>query len=134
MTTNFSVLFRALAGSDFILIGGLAAAVHGAARATYDVDVLYSRTPRTRDSAQLVEEVEDERDMVRLIAAARLLDRRDGEASAIGMQVEQPDRSTSKGQSFVPGLSTRHTNLQSNLKSEFDNLKSHLVPGAIFRR
>lgn len=45
MTTDFSALFRALAGTDFILIGGLAAAVHGAARATYDVDVLYSRTP-----------------------------------------------------------------------------------------
>jgi hypothetical protein len=45
VTTDFSALFRALAGTDFILIGGLAAAVHGAARATYDVDVLYARTP-----------------------------------------------------------------------------------------
>jgi hypothetical protein len=45
VTTDFSALFRALASTDFILVGGLAAAVHGAARATYDVDVLYARTP-----------------------------------------------------------------------------------------
>jgi len=45
VTTDFSSLFRVLARTDFILIGGLAAAVHGAARATYDVDVLYARTP-----------------------------------------------------------------------------------------
>jgi hypothetical protein len=29
---------------DFILVGGVAAAAHGAARATCDVDVVYSRT------------------------------------------------------------------------------------------
>ncbi|MGE0445608.1 MAG: hypothetical protein AB7P99_10305 [Vicinamibacterales bacterium] len=28
---------------DFILVGGVAAAAHGSARATYDVDVLYAR-------------------------------------------------------------------------------------------
>jgi len=44
VTTDFATLFRALASTDFILIGGLAA-VHGAACATYDVDVLYARTP-----------------------------------------------------------------------------------------
>jgi len=44
VTTDFSALFRALASTDFILIGGLATAVHGAARATYDVDILYART------------------------------------------------------------------------------------------
>ncbi len=33
------------AGVDFILIGGLAGVIHGAARVTYDVDVVYSRTP-----------------------------------------------------------------------------------------
>jgi hypothetical protein len=30
---------------EFILVGGLAATVHGSARATYDIDVVYSRTP-----------------------------------------------------------------------------------------
>ncbi len=30
---------------DFILIGGLAGIAHGAARATFDVDVVYSRNP-----------------------------------------------------------------------------------------
>ncbi|MGE3840439.1 MAG: hypothetical protein AB7I50_02510 [Vicinamibacterales bacterium] len=46
MTTDFGVLLRALATAqvDFIVIGGIAAALHGAARATYDVDVLYART------------------------------------------------------------------------------------------
>jgi predicted nucleotidyltransferase len=45
--TDFARLLRVLAGSgtEFVLIGGIAAAVHGAARATYDVDIVYSRTP-----------------------------------------------------------------------------------------
>lgn len=47
MTTDFAALLRALAEgqTEFVLVGGLAAAIHGAARATYDVDVVYSRTP-----------------------------------------------------------------------------------------
>lgn len=46
MTTDLPGLLRALVHgrTDFILVGGLAAAVHGAARATYDVDVVYART------------------------------------------------------------------------------------------
>ena len=45
MKSDFSTLLRTLShgGVDFILVGGLAAAAHGAARATYDVDVLYAR-------------------------------------------------------------------------------------------
>jgi predicted nucleotidyltransferase len=31
------------AGAEFIVIGGVAGAIHGAARATYDVDLLYAR-------------------------------------------------------------------------------------------
>lgn len=47
MTANFGALLRTLdSGSvEFILVGGLAAAAHGAARATYDVDVVYRRSP-----------------------------------------------------------------------------------------
>jgi predicted nucleotidyltransferase len=47
VSTDFTKLLRVLAagGVDFIIVGGLAATIHGAARATYDVDVLYSRTP-----------------------------------------------------------------------------------------
>lgn len=41
------------AGVDFILVGGLAATAHGAARVTYDVDVVYAR-----DSANLERLVE----------------------------------------------------------------------------
>jgi predicted nucleotidyltransferase len=33
-------------GVDFILVGGLAATVHGSARLTQDVDVVYSRAPQ----------------------------------------------------------------------------------------
>lgn len=47
MSTDFEELLRALAGGevDFILVGGLAATVHGSARATYDIDVVYGRDP-----------------------------------------------------------------------------------------
>ena len=46
MSAEFEKLLPILteAGVEFILIGGLAGVVHGSARATYDVDVLYSRT------------------------------------------------------------------------------------------
>ena len=45
--TDFAGLLRSLLAADveFILIGGLAGNVHGSARATYDVDVVYRRTP-----------------------------------------------------------------------------------------
>lgn len=47
MSTDFEGLLHALdaGGVEFILIGGLAGIVHGSARATYDVDVVYARTP-----------------------------------------------------------------------------------------
>ena len=46
MSADFPRLLRVLAtgGVDFIVVGGLAATIHGAARATYDVDVVYART------------------------------------------------------------------------------------------
>ena len=45
--TEYARLLRVLAesGTDFILVGGIAAAAHGAIRATSDVDVVYSRDP-----------------------------------------------------------------------------------------
>lgn len=44
-------LLRTLAeaGVEFILVGGLAGTAHGAARVTYDVDVVYSRTADNLD-------------------------------------------------------------------------------------
>lgn len=44
--TAFEDLLRVLLTSriEFILVGGLAATVHGSARATYDVDIVYART------------------------------------------------------------------------------------------
>jgi predicted nucleotidyltransferase len=44
--TDFSALIRTLADArvDFILVGGVAATVHGSARLTRDVDVVYART------------------------------------------------------------------------------------------
>jgi predicted nucleotidyltransferase len=45
--TDFAGLLRRLleGAVDFILVGGLAGNVHGSARATYDVDVVYGRSP-----------------------------------------------------------------------------------------
>lgn len=45
--TDFAGLLRVLNenGVEFILIGGVAAAVHGAIRTTRDLDVVYARTP-----------------------------------------------------------------------------------------
>ncbi len=45
--TDFEGLLRQLLGApvDFVLVGGLAAVVHGSARATFDIDVVYSRSP-----------------------------------------------------------------------------------------
>jgi predicted nucleotidyltransferase len=46
VSDRFERLLRTLAegGVRFVVVGGLAAAAHGAARATYDVDVVYERT------------------------------------------------------------------------------------------
>ena len=46
--TDYRGLLETLekAGVDFILVGGLAATVHGSARLTQDVDVVYSRAPQ----------------------------------------------------------------------------------------
>ena len=45
--TGFGPLLEALGSADveFIIVGGLAATVHGSARLTQDIDVVYSRTP-----------------------------------------------------------------------------------------
>jgi len=45
MTTDFKRIIPHLVAHDieFVLIGGVAAAAHGSARATYDVDVVYAR-------------------------------------------------------------------------------------------
>jgi hypothetical protein len=49
--TDFEgLLLRLLTGGiDFILVGGLAATVHGSARATFDIDVVYDRSPANID-------------------------------------------------------------------------------------
>lgn len=45
--TRFGQLLRRLvdSGVDLVVIGGIAGVAHGAARATYDLDVLYDRAP-----------------------------------------------------------------------------------------
>jgi hypothetical protein len=49
--TDFAGLLQRLLDADveFILIGGLAANVHGSARATYDIDVVYRRSTDNLD-------------------------------------------------------------------------------------
>jgi len=46
--TDFPGLLRALkqGGVEFIVVGGVAAAIHGSARTTKDLDVVYARTPQ----------------------------------------------------------------------------------------
>lgn len=43
---DFEAALRLLVehGVDFVVVGGLAASAHGAARVTYDLDIVYSRT------------------------------------------------------------------------------------------
>lgn len=45
--TDFGRVLQTLTGGDidFIVIGGLAAIMHGSGRTTCDVDVVYARTP-----------------------------------------------------------------------------------------
>ena len=47
MTTDFGALIRCLSdgGVEFIIVGGVAGTIHGASRATADLDVVYRRTP-----------------------------------------------------------------------------------------
>jgi predicted nucleotidyltransferase len=47
MITDFEALIRLLSQDsvEFILVGGIAAAAHGAARSTRDLDVVYRRSP-----------------------------------------------------------------------------------------
>ncbi len=56
---QFEPLLAALVGShvEFILVGGVAATVHGSARLTQDVDVVYRRTPE--NLAKLVRALAD---------------------------------------------------------------------------
>ena len=44
--TDFEAVIRALgeSGVEFVIVGGLAATIHGSARLTQDVDFVYSRT------------------------------------------------------------------------------------------
>jgi len=46
-TTQFKALLAALSANDasFVIVGGVAGTLHGAMRITYDVDVVYDRSP-----------------------------------------------------------------------------------------
>lgn len=53
--TNFPALIRLLAAAEieFIVVGGIAAAIHGSAHITWDLDVVYRRTPENLDKIAL---------------------------------------------------------------------------------
>ncbi len=46
MTPDIPSLIRTLSAHqvDYIIVGGVAGALHGAARATYDLDIVYGRS------------------------------------------------------------------------------------------
>lgn len=46
--TDFPTVFRALSAArvNFVIVGGVAATVHGSARLTRDLDLVYARTPK----------------------------------------------------------------------------------------
>jgi predicted nucleotidyltransferase len=56
--TDFEGLLRTLLGGgvEFVLVGGLAATVHGSARSTFDIDIVYRRT--SQNIGRLVEALE----------------------------------------------------------------------------
>jgi hypothetical protein len=49
--TNLEAVLRAMCGSkvDFIIVGGVAAGIHGSVRGTSDADFVYSRAPANID-------------------------------------------------------------------------------------
>ena len=63
--TDFRALLRALAdrGVEFILIGGVAATVHGSSRLTQDLDIVYRRSAENLD--RLVQALRDHRPYLR---------------------------------------------------------------------
>jgi predicted nucleotidyltransferase len=63
--TDFRSLLKLLSsfGVEFILVGGVAATVHGSARLTLDVDVVYRRTPQ--NIARLVSSLTSHRPYLR---------------------------------------------------------------------
>jgi predicted nucleotidyltransferase len=65
MSPSFADLVPVLAthGVRFIIIGGVAGVVHGAARATYDIDIVYARD--TENIERLVEALQPHRPYLR---------------------------------------------------------------------
>jgi hypothetical protein len=55
VVTDFRTAIEVLAdsGVEFVIVGGLAATVHGSARLTQDLDVVYHRTPENLRAAGL---------------------------------------------------------------------------------
>jgi hypothetical protein len=51
LNTDFKALLRTFgeAGLEFIVVGGVAAGIHGAARATFDLDIVYRRSRENID-------------------------------------------------------------------------------------
>jgi len=52
LTTDFKALLRTFgeAGLEFIVVGGVAAGIHGAARATLDLDIVYRRSSQNLEA------------------------------------------------------------------------------------
>ena len=58
--TQFEALVGLLAEADveFVLVGGLAAVIHGSAHVTYDLDVCYGRSPANIERLLVIPDLE----------------------------------------------------------------------------
>ena len=68
MDTDFERAFTALVdgGVEFVIVGGLAATVHGSARLTHDLDVVYTRSRENLERPKdldVIAELESLRDL-----------------------------------------------------------------------
>ncbi|HWB74091.1 MAG TPA: hypothetical protein VG755_04030 [Nannocystaceae bacterium] len=81
------------AGIPYMIVGSIAALVHGRARATMDVDIVIDPAPSTLDAFVAARQLEDVRALVELAGAGLDLAYLDTQFAALGLvDVWQPIR------------------------------------------
>jgi hypothetical protein len=120
--TDFAGMIRALAdgGVECILVGGVAATIHGSARLTRDVDVVYSRR---RDN------------LARIVAALGPLDPYLRGAPR-GLPFQWDDATVARGLNFTLTTTLGDIDLLGEITGGggFDDLRAHAHPVHVFDR